>query len=336
MNSDKNIPFKRKKIYYEKQGSDRLCGVHCLNALLQGPFYDAVSLSEIGLELDRRENLIFKSKNSFGNVSEDGNFNVQVIEEALKQKGCGMKLLKKREYLTILEHNANCIEAFIFNSASHWYSVRKIEGIWFNLNSLSRTKIGPEIISEFYLSAFLEGAEEIGYSIFLINNLPPLPDLNSDIYSNLYEGQKLVDYNDIVNYKDNRNEKPKDNNFNGFSGKGVSLYENNYNVNFEDDDMQQAYENSILDFIMKTAKELPKEPIHGITISIKYNNQCFKRKWNLNDNISELIKFAQISIPTTNSLYLIKPYPKKILIETQSLAQAGLCDNDVVYAQIVC
>ena len=29
-------------IYWEKQGTDRLCGVHCINSLLQGPFYDEV------------------------------------------------------------------------------------------------------------------------------------------------------------------------------------------------------------------------------------------------------------------------------------------------------
>ena len=29
-------------VYWEKQGTDRLCGVHCINSLLQGPFYDEV------------------------------------------------------------------------------------------------------------------------------------------------------------------------------------------------------------------------------------------------------------------------------------------------------
>lgn len=29
-------------IYWEKQGSDRLCGQHCLNSLMQGPFYTEV------------------------------------------------------------------------------------------------------------------------------------------------------------------------------------------------------------------------------------------------------------------------------------------------------
>ena len=54
------INFTRKKVYFEKQSNDRLCGVHCLNNLLQGPFFDAVSLSEIALRLDEMEKKLFQ------------------------------------------------------------------------------------------------------------------------------------------------------------------------------------------------------------------------------------------------------------------------------------
>jgi hypothetical protein len=55
-----NIPnFPRKLIYFEKQSNDRLCGVHCLNSLLQGPYFDPVMLSEIGLRLDQMENALY-------------------------------------------------------------------------------------------------------------------------------------------------------------------------------------------------------------------------------------------------------------------------------------
>ena len=56
-----NIPnFSRKLIYFEKQSNDRLCGVHCLNSLLQGPYFDPVTLSEIGLRLDQMENELYQ------------------------------------------------------------------------------------------------------------------------------------------------------------------------------------------------------------------------------------------------------------------------------------
>ena len=41
-------------IYHEKQEAS-LCGQHCLNNLLQGPYFTAFDLSEIALELDDRE-----------------------------------------------------------------------------------------------------------------------------------------------------------------------------------------------------------------------------------------------------------------------------------------
>lgn len=38
--------------YFAEAG---LCGVHCLNNLLQGPYFGAVELMEIALDLDRKE-----------------------------------------------------------------------------------------------------------------------------------------------------------------------------------------------------------------------------------------------------------------------------------------
>ena len=35
------------KVYFEKQGPDMLCGLHCINAMLQGPIFDEVSMSQI-------------------------------------------------------------------------------------------------------------------------------------------------------------------------------------------------------------------------------------------------------------------------------------------------
>ncbi len=31
------------------------CGLHCMNALLQGPYFDEVSMSNIALGLDKKE-----------------------------------------------------------------------------------------------------------------------------------------------------------------------------------------------------------------------------------------------------------------------------------------
>ncbi len=46
---------KSDRVYFEKQGKDNLCGLHCINALLQGPIFDEVSLSQIAQALDKEE-----------------------------------------------------------------------------------------------------------------------------------------------------------------------------------------------------------------------------------------------------------------------------------------
>ena len=37
-----DINIQNELIYWEKQGIDRLCGLHCVNAILQGSFYNEV------------------------------------------------------------------------------------------------------------------------------------------------------------------------------------------------------------------------------------------------------------------------------------------------------
>jgi len=92
------------------------------------------------------------------------------------------------------------LEAFIFNSIDHWFVIRKIDNIWFNLNSTNPLP-GPQIISEFYLSAFLKGTEDLGYSNFIVNNLPPLKDFTDPIYHNLPNECKIVSIQTILNSK---------------------------------------------------------------------------------------------------------------------------------------
>lgn len=50
-------------------------------------------------------------------------------------------------------------EAYICHSVDHWLAIRKIYGVWYNLNSTNMIPpgaSGPQIISNFYLSAFLD------------------------------------------------------------------------------------------------------------------------------------------------------------------------------------
>ena len=79
-------------VYFEKQGQDMLCGLHCINALLQGPIFDEVTLSQIAIALDQEERQLLAGENSqffqeSANVANDGNYSIQVLSKALQQFG---------------------------------------------------------------------------------------------------------------------------------------------------------------------------------------------------------------------------------------------------------
>lgn len=245
-------------------------------------------------------------------MSEDGNYNVQVLSEGLKSLGAEIQPLKKSEAIRLVEKELNNVEALIFNSSTHWFAIRKIDNIWFNLNS-TNSYPGPEIISDFYLSAFIQGTQDIGYTNFLIKNVPPLPVLDSDFYSNLQPYQRLVSIEDVLRAKEAK--KPKDikkdesiedkkeeeNKFKAFTGKGYVLddhEENNKSVknnikDFEDDEMKQAYELSLLEFIKDLQSQVPSEPNdddqNAYNIKIVCDGKSFMRRFKEENKISVII-----------------------------------------------
>ena len=74
-------------VYWEKQASDLLCGLHCLNSLVQAPLFTEVSLGEIGVELDKQEQNLLGGQKVYTNVNESGNFSLQVLIKALDRIG---------------------------------------------------------------------------------------------------------------------------------------------------------------------------------------------------------------------------------------------------------
>ena len=71
---------------------------------------------------------------------------------------------------------------FICNSDSHWFSLRRIDKVWYNLNSTNRRM--PEIISDFYLSAFLHAVRDSGYQIYSVEgNFPESGEEKFEFYN---------------------------------------------------------------------------------------------------------------------------------------------------------
>jgi len=141
-------------LYHERQEA-ALCGQHCLNNLLQGPYFTAGDLSEIAQVLDQQERKLmleagmtsearaFLSQES-SNVDASGNFSIQVLSTAL-QNMFGMQLEDSRR-----PENKNAMQrpdsqtGFVLKRSSHWYCLRKLDNQWWSCNS---TAMAPEKIT---------------------------------------------------------------------------------------------------------------------------------------------------------------------------------------------
>ncbi|KAF2072020.1 hypothetical protein CYY_006654 [Polysphondylium violaceum] len=167
-------------VYHEKQVAS-LCGVHCLNTLLQGSYFTEIDLAHVAQELDKQEREMM-SENGFetkdflkfvaedsGNVADDGNYSIQVLEKALSSFGLTCNNINKKEFSEVIKNPLN-EEAFICNLSAHWFTLRKVNGNWFNLNSLLKT---PEFLSNFYISLFLETLRTDGWTVFVVRGSFP-------------------------------------------------------------------------------------------------------------------------------------------------------------------
>ncbi|CDW56402.1 Josephin domain containing protein [Trichuris trichiura] len=150
-----------------------LCAQHALNNLLQGAYFSAVDLAEIARKLDELERSVLGTDLSL-NVNDDGYFSVQVISEALKV--FDLRLVGLCDFQARNIGSLTC-SAFICNFENHWFTLRRINGCWFNLNSLNS---GPTIISDCHLELYLAQLAAEGYTVFVVEGqLPPCPAENS-------------------------------------------------------------------------------------------------------------------------------------------------------------
>ncbi|RWS26234.1 ataxin-3-like isoform X2 [Leptotrombidium deliense] len=179
--------FAMETVFHEKQ-EGQLCAKHCLNALLQAPYFTEFDLATIAEQIDAEEKsqmaeggennieyLQFVARPS-ENLDDSGYFSVQVIERALKVWGLDLiPFNSKNEVAEKARQDPTSRKAYICNYRDHWFTIRKIGQQWFNLNSLLE---GPELISDTYLLLFLSQLQQEGYSIFVISGI--LPACKSD------------------------------------------------------------------------------------------------------------------------------------------------------------
>ncbi|KAL2934219.1 Ataxin-3-like protein [Bienertia sinuspersici] len=241
-------------LYHEVQES-KLCAVHCVNTVLQGPFFSEFDLAALASDLDRKERLMMMENRfnagDFGsdeshNVSLGGDFSIQVLQKALEVWDLQVIPLNS-PVAEPAQIDPELESAFICHLQDHWFSIRKVNGEWYNFDSLYAA---PEHLSKFYLSAYLDSLKGAGWSIFLVRgNFPTECTLPSSEASNGY-GQWLTP-EDCVRILKSCNTKGQssgavDRNTNQPSDQFASLSEADL-LAMEDEDMKAAIAASLQD-----------------------------------------------------------------------------------------
>eukprot|EP01012_Entosiphon_sulcatum_P005021 TRINITY_DN1212_c0_g3_i1.p1 TRINITY_DN1212_c0_g3~~TRINITY_DN1212_c0_g3_i1.p1 ORF type:complete len:264 (-),score=47.43 TRINITY_DN1212_c0_g3_i1:254-1021(-) len=166
-------------IYHEKQIA-ALCGIHAINNLVQQPAFSTDILVSIAQDLDQQEKMLLGSSSPNGesqNISDSGDFSVQVLQRALENFGLRLTNLNKPEMEAARAAPTTACRGYLCNHDSHWLAVRRFANAWFNLDS---GLMLPEYVSPTYLGLFLEQLRYQGYTIYVVDGDWPFSE--ADIF----------------------------------------------------------------------------------------------------------------------------------------------------------
>ena len=68
-------------------------------------------------------------------------------------------------------------QGFICNKGNHWFAVRKVNNVWYNLNSTNIFPPGPQLITDFMLDTFFSSLKQEGFTVNTVRGCAlPLPN----------------------------------------------------------------------------------------------------------------------------------------------------------------
>jgi len=127
-------------VYHERQLAS-LCGVHCVNNLLQGPRFGPGDFAEIGVKFDRREKRLLGSKTAMTENcdagADGGNFSIQVLRVAIARAGFRLIPAMHPDGQEMLQQDpARAVGAYLVQQRDHWFALRATDTCWWDLDSL--------------------------------------------------------------------------------------------------------------------------------------------------------------------------------------------------------
>lgn len=237
-------------LYHEVQES-KLCAVHCVNTVLQGPFFSEFDLAAVASDLDRTERQMMLGSGTGDflpelshNVSLDGDFSIQVVEKALEVWGLEVIPLDS-PVAEPAQIDPEMENAFICHLQDHWFCIRKVNGEWYNFDSLYPA---PEHLSKFYLSAYLDSLKGFGWSIFLVRgNFPKECPISSSEASNGYGQWLLPEDAERITKSCNSTTRTHEGADQQHSDRYIELDETEMPQDDEDEDLKAAIAASLMD-----------------------------------------------------------------------------------------
>ena len=162
-------------IYFQQQLESRggLCAV---NHVLQNHFYTSLDFDNLAQQLNSIENNLIidndgeHTANNASNYDAFGNYSIQVLIAALNTHHLTLTTWNER-----VDPDPTIYDCFIVNQNEHWYTIRRIRGRYWILNSLEQK---PSHISDFALTALLGGLNGDNLSISIVTG--PLHDGEED------------------------------------------------------------------------------------------------------------------------------------------------------------
>lgn len=152
------------KVYWERQGQDELCALHCLNSLLQGPYFTPVELGEIAQEIEAQEKQLGLPPGQ--NVGMSGLFSVQVLINSAALYHLKVDYIHYPHSLDLTRETG-----LVTNKGAHWKAYRQLSARWYDLNSLSEQ---PTFVTEADIKGDIEGVfEKAGVVLAVRGQFPP-------------------------------------------------------------------------------------------------------------------------------------------------------------------
>jgi len=178
----------RQYVYKEDQYS-AMCGMHAINSLLQSHGESEKECEAVARDLESR----FMSQTGMKEVGdqfrdEHGNYNIAVIQEALKKRNIQLTPLEHPS-MELFRRNPTTADGFLLNRAEHWFAIRRVHGKFWTLDSCQPL---PEFCGDTYLEAKIATMRASGYTIYVCQGVLPNPKPSQHSKNQLYDVERVM------------------------------------------------------------------------------------------------------------------------------------------------